>query len=359
MRYLNMPTMLVIGLCCIAGLSCQGSTSPEGTPSHTVSAMGRGGGFQQWGASADLIYGTSVEPEVVDVWKWRSGTMVKSVEFPAEGAIDITPVSGHRYVGTRDPKASRQAWPIVVRRIGDAEDMSRWPPPQGWCVRHIGPSQNGRYAGIVLDEDPGHPSPDYDWEVDRFQIGLIGPQADKIDWITTLENRTGNTYSIRRVRPSDDGAYVALAGWFYGAAVIDVQAKEVLWVKCPKGEAGMVDIAFSPDNKTVYAGGTAGCVFGMDVATGEIVSRWFATQSGKTEYGWRISAIAVSPDGRFVAAGTGPDGVAYVWSRETGQQVKVVRHASSSISALSFSPDSKALATFIPGAIKIWDLPAR
>ena len=346
----------VLALVCLAvACSCSERSQPDRIPTATVQAKGRGGGFQEWGSGPDLIYGTSVDPEVLTLWKWSGIRLRKSSERNIGAMLNVAVMTDDRYVGSARQKTG--VWAFVARRIQDGKTTALWAKPAGWLFDAVGTSTNGQYAGVVLNEDPVRPLPDYTVHIEKLRIGLLGPKANKIDWLATLSGPAGQAQTIRRLRPSDDGAYVAVAGWYYGAAIVDVRAKKLLWANRPKDEVGMVDIAFSPDSKVVYGGGAEGCVYGMEVSTGKIVSRWFATQSGKSEYGCRISTVAVSPNGKLVAAGTGPEGLAYVWDRQTGKLAKVVRHGDSTILVLSFSPNSKALATFIPGAIKIWDLP--
>ena len=112
-------------------------------------------------------------------------------------------------------------------------------------------------------------------------------------------------------------------------------------------------VTFSADSQVVYSGGGEGCVYGLDVRTGKEVSRWFATTSGKSEYGHRISDIAASPDGKYVAAGTGPEGLIWVFSTVDGKVLKVLNHGGSTVALVHFSPDSKALASFVPGSLKV------
>ena len=271
--------------------------------------------------------------------------------------LRIAVIADGRYVGLA--RRANGEWPLVIRRIKDGNTIASWDHPKGWRVDRVGVSANSKYVGVVLDEDPVSPLPGYRLSKQNLRIGLIGPEVAKLDWVLTLSGKKSEAQSIRQVRPSDDGGYVALAGWYYGAAVIDIRGRALLWVNRPKEEVGMVDVAFSPDQSVVYAGGGEGCVYGMETTTGRIKSRWFATKSGRSEYGQRISKVAVSPDGRFVVAGTGPDGIAYVWERQTGRRVRSVTHGHSTILAVSFSPDSSAVATFVPGSIKVWGLPHR
>jgi len=120
---------------------------------------------------------------------------------------------------------------------------------------------------------------------------------------------------------------------------------------------GTNDLAFAPDGKLVYAGGTEGCVHVMEAATGRVRDHWFATPTGKEEYGHRISTVNVSPDGRFAAAGTGPEGLVFLFSTAKGDLLRVLPHGGSTILAASFSPDSSRLATLAAGRLKIWRIP--
>jgi hypothetical protein len=347
-----LPTLLSSAI----GMSCSDGPRNQATPDETIPAVGRGGGFLTWGATTDLIYGTSVKPEIVDMWKWNRQTMLKSGEFPTEGTSNVHLLCRNWFVGVQRPASDKENWPLVVRMAGGAKEVSRWMAPVGYWFRWIGVSQEGKCIALVVEQEAGTSIPDCEVGVDKFRIGLLGLGQKEISWLTHLESREGNRSSIRAVMPSEDGAYVALAGWRYGIGLIDVAGKKLSWVTRPKDEAGMVDVAFSPDAKVLYGGGTEGCIYGMEVASGRIVSRWFATDSGKSEYGWRVSVVAVSPDGHFVAAGTGPEGVAYVWDRNVGKLVGIFRHGGSTIQVLSFSPDSNSLATFVPGTIKVWKL---
>jgi len=148
-----------------------------------------------------------------------------------------------------------------------------------------------------------------------------------------------------------------LAGWKNGVVVIDVVNRKLLWAAKPKDEANLADVAFSPDGKLIYAGGTTGCIHVMETLTGKLLAQWYANESGKPVYGYRISTVTVSRDGRFIAAGVGPIGLVWVWSAD-GKTVAVLNHGDSTIRNVLFSPDSKFIATVAGSRIKIWNLDA-
>jgi WD40 repeat protein len=153
---------------------------------------------------------------------------------------------------------------------------------------------------------------------------------------------------------------VAVAAWDAegGVTMIEVATKQKLWSRRP-GSNVISYLAFSPDSRVVYGGGTEGAVYAMDVKTGNRLSRWYASASGKEEYGHRISSLAVSPDGRWIAAGTGPEGLVFVGSTATNKCVKILKHLDGilgSVAVVQFSPNSQALATFVPGTLRVWNV---
>jgi WD40 repeat protein len=156
---------------------------------------------------------------------------------------------------------------------------------------------------------------------------------------------------------SEDQRYVAIAGWDNGAAIYDLHTEKVLWAKRPKDEVSTKFAHFSKDGKTIYTGGTEGAVYGIDVLTGEVKSKRWATPTGETIYGFRIMAMAVSLDGRWLAAGTGPEGTVYVWdlNKPANAKPRVLKHGQLSILVLQFSPTSDHVVALGEG-MKVWKL---
>jgi WD40 repeat protein len=102
-------------------------------------------------------------------------------------------------------------------------------------------------------------------------------------------------------------------------------------------------VAFSPDGKWVATGSGDKTARVMEAATGKEVSR-LAHQGV-------VNAVAFSPDGKWVATGS-EDGTARVMEAATGKEVSRLAHHGD-VSAVAFSPDGRWVAT---GS---WDKTAR
>jgi hypothetical protein len=365
--------------CCCVILGCREVselTSPRGAgvadePDAVLQWLGRGSGFMEWGCGGEYIYGVSVKPRVLSVWKWNGDRLTRYEDVFLTGEDRVEVVSGKRYalpppdqwhpvwiagdrcVYTGSSTSGAPAHVVVTDK--DTRAIQReWPLAEGWHCPIIQASATGQFVALCCREDSG--APGRDWDHPRVQVGLIGPEAKEINWVTTLVGRrSGCDITVRSVVPSNDGTYVAVAGWDNALAMIDVAARETLWIEKPGGRDPLYAV-FSPDSQVAYVGGAEGAVYAVNVQTGKPCSRWYATLSGQEEYGHRISCLAVSPDGRWVAAGTGPEGLVFVGSTAANKLVTVLNHGGSTVLLVHFSPDSKALASFVPGTIKIWNV---
>jgi len=348
-------------------VSCQEKSAPPvERPVWSVNWNGDGVGFAEWGCGGDSIYGYTAKSDIFEVWQWDRGILKQTQSIQgiynkpkgAKLADEFTGKYGWMSCGKyiyyhHKPNAKDRAYCVFDFKMNKV--VQRWPRDPAWWEPMLHPSRKGDWVAVLGKPEGGYTYDDHE----KIRVGLVSPKADKLDWITTLEGKIGGE-TVGKVLPSDDGAYIAVAGWQHGAAVVDVAKKKVLWQKRPEHEVCFADVAFSPDNKLIYSGGGEGAVYGMKVQDGEIVSRWFATLSGKSEYGFRITTTSVSPDGRFVAAGTGPMGIVFLFSTKTGKLENMLYppgKTGSTTLVTSFSPDSKHLAAFDGGRIMVWKMP--
>lgn len=326
-------------------------------PDEAVSWLGRGGGFREWKCGGAYIYGVSVEPKVMDIWRWKQGSVERYLEVPLEklNAMDYVLTGDEICLYSPLRQTETELRRICASKLPANDSLREWDLPRGWYCHLTQSSANAAYVGIALREDRIDSPPGFDRKVTRRMIGLVSSNARDLRWVATL--RAGHASGdIRSVLPSDDGAFIAVGGWDCGVAMIEVATQEVLWSQKPPEEACAFYVSFSPDSRVIYAGGTSGFVHAMDTRTGKLLWRACASPSGGEEYGHRLTCLEASPNGQWVAAGTGPLGTVYVFSAVDGKRIEKLQHASgmASIALVHFAPDSSALATFIPGTIKVW-----
>jgi RNA polymerase sigma factor (sigma-70 family) len=93
---------------------------------------------------------------------------------------------------------------------------------------------------------------------------------------------------------------------------------------------------FSRDGKALIAGDASGLIVVWDAATGKELRRIRA-------YHGSINTLAVSPDGKALAAAGGKD--IRLWDTETGRLVREWKTSQADVHEFLFSPDGKTLAT--------------
>jgi WD40 repeat protein len=126
--------------------------------------------------------------------------------------------------------------------------------------------------------------------------------------------------SLDQVGPPDEAAYVAE---FWRHTLPGFRPNN-----SSDGGMGIQRIAFSPDGK-LAAIHTFGGITILDVSNGETV--WFLA-SPDQKY---LRTTAFSPDGKLLAA-TGDHQTIFVWSAETGKDVRRIGHPPPAITSVSF-----------------------
>ena len=357
-RTMTICVFLILALGLPTIVSCQKSPAPTQETAWT----GRSGNLAAWGYGADYIYGWLFVPkekkDLLLLWKWQKDGTIKETavrELPSSG--NIMPLSNDMCGLSLDPGDKYSPWPYALLKMGNEKKIiKKWLAPKYWWFSKVGRSLNGKYIALVASENADSPhSSEYELGVERKKIALIDVAKKELKWVTgNLYQREG---AIRRVVVTEDGRYVAITGWDNGTAMIDTKDSKLLWVKKPKDEIAAGYAAFTPDGKIIYVVGSEGCVYEMDVKTGKILRKFWATTTGKLIYAHRASAIALSKDGKWLAAGTGPEGQVYIWNlQEKDSKPRMLNHGHGTILIVAFSPDSEHFVSVGGGVLKVWPI---
>jgi WD40 repeat protein len=122
-------------------------------------------------------------------------------------------------------------------------------------------------------------------------------------------------------------------------------------------------IAWSPDGTRLAIAADFNVVEIWDVASGERVQSLLLTRAFERWLWLRphhnprdiASAVAWSPDGRFLAAGSS-DASAGVWELASGEQVLSLNGQTEQIGDIEFSPDGRRIATASQDrTVWVWD----
>lgn len=322
-------------------------------PLQELEWLGQGGGFSGWGHTKDGFFGISVRPEILDTWKWSGAGVEKELAVELPDLLDVVVLPDNRYLACMSPGDAYTPWPLIIGSLGARGVIKKWEPPTGWGFHGAGVSRNRKFAALTLEEDYSNPPEDCEWDNPRLRVGLVDISALKIRWVAEL--RGGGRHTIRRIAVSDDGRYIAIGGWKNRVALVDASLRNVLWVERPAGANSLGYVVFSSNGLLLYAGDPAGgCVYALETKTGKVTGRWFATETGEAIYGHRISCLAISPDDSWVAAGTGPEGQVYLFHVTTDEKPRLLPHGLITTLIVSFSPDSRHLASVGGGRIKVW-----
>jgi WD40 repeat protein len=185
------------------------------------------------------------------------------------------------------------------------------------------------------------------WEWDYVRVLCQGS-------VLTLHGHSQGVYSL--AYSADGGRLVS--GSSHEIIVWDPAAgKEVRTIKAEGGK-----LALSPGGTIIAAPQNLG-----GIGKPSVDVKLFNAASGAVEKtlqapGQGVQGLAFSPDGKYLAAGTGDilnqqrPGAVIVWDLTTGERVHLLQGHTALVWAVAFSPDGKRLASAsFDGTVRVWD----
>ncbi len=157
----------------------------------------------------------------------------------------------------------------------------------------------------------------------------------------------GHHGPINSVAMSIDGKMAVTAGGWPDPVmrIWDLRAGEMKMIVPFEGYVGAV--AMSPDGRYIAGGGMTGVIYVWDSRKG----KWVSAFTGHTS---PITAMTIDPSGRYVVSGDS-SGIMKVWKIGRIGPYKSYFAHDSGITDLSFSPDGRFLvSTSLDGKIKVW-----
>lgn len=161
----------------------------------------------------------------------------------------------------------------------------------------------------------------------------------------------GHDGSVYAVAVSKDGRYVASSDCDKCVVIRDLKTKEAVKLGLRHLFPRLV---FSPDGKTLYAGGGdltgPGVVLVIDVSTSKVLRAWKAEEK-------EVWSLSVSPDGKLLSTTSADYEAAHIWDAATGKKVRaLMRDPKNGFSSAGFCPsESGVLYALGPKGLSLWD----
>jgi WD40 repeat protein len=166
--------------------------------------------------------------------------------------------------------------------------------------------------------------------------------AKRCGVVRTLAPRAG---PIVAVSFSPDGRTLAAGGADGTVVLYETQTWGETGRFRPAG--GLSQLAFAEGGKTLAVGGISGGVAMFEVASG----RSLKTLQGESTV--PVQSLVLSPGGRTLLVGTEP-GEAAVWDVEAGRRLATLGGHSEPVSSAAFAPAGRRVATGGGGEIRLW-----
>ena len=243
---------------------------------------------------------------------------------------------------------------LIITNLKADKELASLSLPYGAECKKIKTSSNGKFGIVSVIFDEGTQK---DW----LKLAIFNSDLKDLSFIFQKDTKAED-FSLYDFAITDDGNLLVGVGrkekaWIF---VKNIKNDKILWEKTFDNYAQFTIVKFSPDGKTLFVGEKVRYIISLDSATGNTVRVYeipiYQTPSNQKE---NVSCIAISPDGKILAADTEPACSVWYWDLNTGKKITSFRASEFTVSDIAFSPDSKYLATgcLVTPEIKIWKVP--
>jgi len=248
-------------------------------------------------------------------------------------SVSLIHPEGHVDAVAFDTGGGRLATGVAERRAATAFDdtVSIWDVAGEERLIHVGGDADA-VAGCSFFRNV------VDWAHDGtfvtstshdFTVSLIDPDDGR-----TLHTFAPHANTVLDTAISPDDRLLVTSGDDSTMRVWDLQSKDLI-AEHQVTMGGYWSMAFLPDGTSLVVSDIIGNISIIDVVGGETTMMFDGRKL-------RRASIAVSPDGRLVAAG-GDDSVVRLWSTETGRMVGDLVGHSGPVNAVAFFDDGERL----------------
>ncbi len=312
-------------------------------------------GIQKLYTVRDSLVAVSNRSEIY-LWNWKELEDKAKIISVKAANVAVLPADKLVLVSANNSNT------IIISDFENNSKQKQLSIEDGWLCKHLSINRVGRAAfGFEQKGETSQNSSPYG----RIRLETIRPDFDKLLPVATIDKKD-NSLSLYGLAISNDGAFIAVVGqkndvgW---VGTVDVAQKKLLWEKSIETSADITEIAFSPDDKVLYAGGEGRYLYCFETDSGKTVRKLLIDEEQLTVSfnEQRVTCTEVSPDGFVVAAGVNPGNKIYFWDTRTSKRLGVMGGCRG-LNNLAFAPDSS---TFVVagrnygGSLKVRRVPGK